>query len=85
MIDDRLQVLQPPGRQVVDDGHLVTAPQQVLHQVTPDEPRPARHSSSHEVLPFFIFGFRCLLWEFRGDLVRSIPVQRACDALDRTC
>ncbi|RAL43548.1 hypothetical protein DM860_012689 [Cuscuta australis] len=36
-------VLLPPGEEVVDDDHAVASGHQAVHQVAPDESRPARH------------------------------------------
>ncbi|PON55321.1 hypothetical protein TorRG33x02_299790 [Trema orientale] len=42
------QVLFPPGEEIIDDDHAVTPLDQTVHEVRPDETRPAR---DHDPLP----------------------------------
>src|SRR5450755_2364262 len=51
MAEMSLEILDPAGGQVVDDGDLVTALQELPHQMTSDESGPARDDCSHEFSP----------------------------------
>jgi hypothetical protein len=48
VLEHRSQIFGSSGRQVVDDGDLVAAVQEVLDQMAADEPCPTRHCCLHD-------------------------------------